>query len=110
MSFAAVLERLRKVENPYPGMRPFETEEAHLYYGRDPQIAELLRRLERHRFLAIVGVSGSGKSSLVLAGLIPALTRRAPWRIIRMRPQADPYSELSSAASLDPATLRASSF
>ena len=75
MSFAAVLERLRTLENPYPGLRPFDTEESHLFFGRDQQVGELLARLERNRFVAVVGVSGSGKSSLVRAGLIPALDR-----------------------------------
>jgi WD40 repeat protein len=59
MSFAAVLERLQRVENPYPGLRPFEADEAHLFYGRDPQVAELLERIEKHRFLAVVGVAWS---------------------------------------------------
>ena len=73
MTFAAVLERLDKFTNPYPGLRPFETGESHLFYGRDQQIGELVTRLERDRFVAVVGVSGGGKSSLVRAGLIPAL-------------------------------------
>jgi len=68
MSFAAVLERIGTVQNPYPGLRPFETEEAHLFFGRDQQIAELVARLQRSRFVAVVGVSGGGKSSLVRAG------------------------------------------
>ena len=73
MSFAAILERLTSLENPYPGLRPFATEEAFLYFGRDQQILDLLDRMARNRFVAILGLSGSGKSSLVRAGLIPAL-------------------------------------
>ncbi len=68
MNFAAVLERLAKLENPYPGLRPFETEEAHLFFGRDQQVLDLLDRLRRGRFVAVMGLSGSGKSSLVCAG------------------------------------------
>ena len=45
MSFAAVLERLTKLENPYPGLRTFETSEAHLFFGRDQQVLDLLDRL-----------------------------------------------------------------
>ena len=60
--------------NPFQGLRSFEREQAPLFFGRDEQIRDLLGRLEMHRFLPIVGVSGSGKSSLVRAGLIPALT------------------------------------
>jgi hypothetical protein len=75
MSFAAVLERLTKLENPYPGHRPFDTGEGHLFFGRDQQVLDLLDRLARNRFVAVLGLSGSGKSSLVRAGLIPALYR-----------------------------------
>src|SRR5260370_27315084 len=48
----------------YPGLRPFDAEDALLFFGRDTQTDELLRRLDDTRFLAVVGLSGSGKSSL----------------------------------------------
>src|SRR5262249_16814322 len=118
MSFAAVLERLKKLENPYPGLRHFETEESHLFFGRDQQIAELVSRLERNRFVAVVGVSGSGKSSLVRAGLIPALERSrvgeagTRWRIVVTRPAGAPFERLAAdllKKGLDASTLRHSS-
>ncbi len=118
MSFAAVLARLQQIENPFPGLRPFDTSEAHLFFGRDQQIAELLNRLERHRFVAVVGLSGSGKSSLVRAGLIPALRRgpiaeaKARWRIVVMRPAGAPFASLASELkrqAFDPQGLRQSS-
>jgi ABC-type Mn2+/Zn2+ transport system ATPase subunit len=59
--------------NPYPGLRTFEKDDAHLFFGREKQVQELVALLARHRFLAVVGVSGSGKSSPVKAGLPPAL-------------------------------------
>jgi excinuclease UvrABC ATPase subunit len=59
--------------NPFPGLRPFEPDEDHLFFGRETEIDELLRRLRTTRFLSVVGASGSGKSSLVRSGLIPAL-------------------------------------
>ena len=59
--------------NPFPGLRPFETDEYNLFFGREGQSDELLARLGRTRFLAVVGTSGSGKSSLIRAGLIPAI-------------------------------------
>ena len=58
--------------NPFPGLRPFEAEEDHLFFGREKEIADLVRRLGSHRFLSVIGTSGSGKSSLVRSGLIPA--------------------------------------
>ncbi len=76
----------------YPGLRPFEAEDALLFFGREEQTDELLRRLQDTRFLAVVGLSGSGKSSLVRAGLLPALHRGhlseagSHWRVSVMRP------------------------
>jgi hypothetical protein len=63
---------------PYVGLRPFTEAEALLFFGRDAHVRDLLSKLERRqRFLAVLGASGSGKSSLVRAGLIPALHRGA---------------------------------
>ena len=63
----------RQLFNPFPGLRPFGAEEDYLFFGREEQTRELLQLLRTHRFLAVVGTSGSGKSSLVRAGLLPAL-------------------------------------
>ena len=60
-------------EPPYKGMAYFDEADAPLFFGREALTAELLGRLHEHPFLAVVGASGSGKSSLVRAGLIPAL-------------------------------------
>ncbi len=62
-------------ENPYKGLRPFEHADAANFYGRDDLIARLITRLSetKARFLALIGPSGSGKSSLVRAGVLPAL-------------------------------------
>ena len=59
--------------NPFVGLRPFEADEAMLFFGRDEQTLELLERLSQNRFLAVVGSSGCGKSSLVRAGLLSKL-------------------------------------
>ena len=89
--------------NPFPGLRPFESNETHLFFGRDGQSEELLRRLKRTRFLAVVGTSGSGKSSLVRAGLLPALqgglmaSAGSDWRIAILRPGSDPIGNLARA-------------
>lgn len=88
---------------PYPGLRPFETEENFLFFGRDGQSNELLRRLRSKRFLAVVGPSGSGKSSLVRAGLLPDILggmmagTGSHWRITIMRPGGNPIGNLAEA-------------
>ncbi len=89
--------------NPFPGLRPFKENESDLFFGRDSQRTALLRRLRRSRFVAVVGTSGSGKSSLIFAGLLPALrgglrTRfGSSWRVAVMRPGARPIARLTTA-------------
>jgi WD40 repeat protein len=75
--------------SPYPGLEPFGEEDAGVFFGRDAETRELLDRLsptvahEAHRFVAVVGPSGSGKSSLVHAGLVPGLARqRRRWVVL----------------------------
>ena len=60
---------------PLPGLRPYEAEDAAFFFGSDAQVGELVGRLRVSRILAVVGTSGSGKSSIVRAGLLPALHR-----------------------------------
>ena len=101
--------------NPFPGLRSFESDETHLFFGRDGQSDDLLRILSRHRFVAVVGTSGSGKSSLVRAGVLPALQSGfmagagSSWRIATMRPGANPIDNLANAinnsASASPGEL-----
>ena len=62
-----------KTESPYPGLRTFQEHESAYFFGRDNQIKEIVKRLRNNRFVAVIGGSGSGKSSLVLAGAIPEL-------------------------------------
>ena len=95
---------------PYPGLRPFRPDEADLFFGRDEQIDELLGRLGRSRFLAVVGESGCGKSSLILAGVIPALetgllnSAGTEWLVASMRPGSKPMQNLA-AALVDSGTI-----
>ena len=92
----------RPLKNPFPGLRPFETEEYRLFFGREGQSDELIARLSRARFLAVVGTSGSGKSSLIRAGLMPALRggmmkgAGSGWRIAVMRPGGNPIGNLAA--------------
>lgn len=89
--------------NPFPGLRPFWTHEKYLFFGREAQTAEMLQRLRQVRFLAAVGPSGSGKSSLVRAGLIPELhggmmaKTGSRWEVLVMRPGSDPLGQLAGA-------------
>jgi tetratricopeptide (TPR) repeat protein len=99
--------QFERTGNPFPGLRPFETDEYNLFFGREGQSDELLARLGRTRFLAVVGTSGSGKSSLIRAGMIPAIYgglmpgAGSDWRIAVMRPGHDPVGNLAHALSLD---------
>ncbi len=92
--------------NPFPGLRPFEADEDHLFFGREPQVDELLRRLRFNRFLSVVGTSGCGKSSLIRCGLIPSLhgglmvKAGTSWRISVMRPGEDPLGHLAAALAV----------
>jgi signal transduction histidine kinase len=88
---------------PYPGMRPFRPEEAHLFHGRDVEIGEMARRLRHQSFLYIIGPSGVGKSSLVLAGLVPLLRTHPDWMVRQLRPGGRPMESLTQALA-DPAT------
>ncbi len=89
--------------NPYVGLRPFQTEDSRYFFGRDEQVGELLEILHEHRFLPIVGGSGSGKSSLVRAGLIPMLRAgflvgtRDHWIVATLRPGAAPFRNFAEA-------------
>ena len=97
---------LTEMDNPYKGLRAFGEGDAQDFNGRESLIQQLLIKLgdtgELSRFLTIVGPSGSGKSSVVKAGLIPALRRGAlpgseNWFIIEMMPGAHPLEELEAA-------------
>lgn len=89
--------------NPYVGLRPFDRSDSFYFFGRRDQTAELLESLDKTQFLAVVGSSGCGKSSLIRAGLIPALLggflveERARWRIGVMRPGDSPLRNLAAA-------------
>jgi energy-coupling factor transporter ATP-binding protein EcfA2 len=92
-----------KTANPYVGLRPFEQEDSLYFFGRREQTAALLEQLHRSRFLAVVGSSGCGKSSLIRAGLIPSLLggflveERDAWQIAIMKPGDAPLHNLAAA-------------
>jgi hypothetical protein len=91
-------------ESPFPGLRPFEVGESDRFFGREDDIFELLSRLRHMRFLAVVGASGCGKSSLVRAGLIASLAEGAlpgRWRVAILRPWQSPVAQLAAALGAD---------
>lgn len=86
---------------PFPGLRSYTSAEQEIFYGRDRQLDELLRKIRSNRFLAVVGNAGSGKSSLVRASLVPKLEdgfagqAGQNWRIAICRPGNNPIGNLS---------------
>jgi WD40 repeat protein/class 3 adenylate cyclase len=106
------------VPNPYKGLRAFQEADAPDFFGREALVERFLGRMAEEgplcRFLAVVGPSGSGKSSVVRAGLVPALrqgrlTGSDRWLVVEMLPGAHPLEELDalllSVAAKPPATL-----
>ncbi|MCW5861942.1 MAG: protein kinase [Anaerolineae bacterium] len=106
-SLPATLQELPPiVGNPYKGLLSFNELDAGHFYGRETLTRQLVARLagegQSRRFLAVVGPSGGGKSSLVKAGLVPALRGGAipgsqKWFIVDMIPGARPFEELEAA-------------
>ncbi|MBI9068392.1 MAG: hypothetical protein JEZ09_13945 [Salinivirgaceae bacterium] len=91
--------------NPFPGLRPFSTDESHLFFGREGQSQEVLKFLAENRFIALLGTSGSGKSSLMYCGVIPILQggfitkAGVNWKIITSRPGQSPVRNLAISIS-----------
>ncbi len=89
---------------PYKGLLAFQPEDADIFFGRDEDVAALLSRLASQHLLAVVGASGSGKSSIVRAGVLPALRRgalagSARWPIAILAPGPHPVTELAAAVA-----------
>jgi len=103
---------------PYPGLRSFGTGDAAWFHGRDPEVTDLLVRLSGQLStggpLVVVGASGTGKSSLLVAGLLPALDRAAEtkWPRVVLTPGDRPVDTLAARLAgvihVDPATIAAS--
>ncbi|MFH0340853.1 MAG: hypothetical protein ACHBNF_01740, partial [Chromatiales bacterium] len=87
----------------YPGLRPFKREESDIFFGREQHVDQLLEKLGQHHFLAVVGTSGCGKSSLVKAGMLPALEAGflaqagAHWYVADLRPGHQPVWALATS-------------
>ena len=86
---------------PYRGLQTFDEEHAEYFYGRDGDIQRLIEKLKATRFLAVVGPSGSGKSSLVRAGVIPSIKKGVlpesdTWTVRVFTPGARPLTALAA--------------
>jgi WD40 repeat protein len=98
--------------NPFPGLRPFREDEEYLFFGRENQVDAMVDKLAATRFLAVVGTSGSGKSSLVNCGLRPALhgglmsSAGTSWRIAQFRPGSDSMQAMARALAEDGVLFR----
>jgi conflict system STAND superfamily ATPase len=89
-------------DRPFPGLRPFDEVDSDWFFGRSGEINDLLKRLRRVHFTAIVGPSGCGKSSVIRAGVLPALRDgylESSWSIATFRPGEQPLDNLASSVS-----------
>jgi WD40 repeat protein len=97
--------------HPFVGLRAFEEGEARLFFGRERETQELVGRLADTPLIMVVGDSGSGKSSLVKAGLVPAFRGGAladlggdqpdprRWHVVSLRPRGAPFDGLTEAVA-----------
>jgi DNA-binding SARP family transcriptional activator len=83
-------------EPPYQGLQYFDEADADRFFGRERLTAQLVRRLRAESFLAVIGASGSGKSSVVRAGLVPALKHGGATEVRILTPTAHPLAELTA--------------
>ncbi len=108
--FDEILSKVEKKdftgECPYKGLDFFEESDADLFFGREKLVEELVSRVKASRTVFITGASGSGKSSLVRAGLIPALkkggiktSKSNEWVYASMKPGREPFKSLATSLS-----------
>lgn len=97
-----IMEKTRPLVYPFPGLRPFEEDEEYFFFGRERPVTQLMSRLRSSRFLAVIGTSGSGKSSLIKAGVLPSIYRGfmagagSGWRVALFRPGDNPIGNLAA--------------
>ena len=90
-----------KKTNPFLGLRPFTPEECDLFFGRESESEKAFEKLLNNRFLSVIGVSGSGKSSLIHCGILPRVNnfgdKKDEWKVISFKPEVDPFYSLAEA-------------
>ncbi|MEB3283067.1 MAG: WD40 repeat domain-containing protein [Lyngbya sp.] len=82
---------------PYQGLYHFNPENAEYFFGREVFVEELFQYTETRNFIPVLGASGSGKSSVIFAGLVPKLVEAGRWQFTHFRPGNDPFNALAQA-------------
>lgn len=82
---------------PYRGLFHFGPDDAEFFFGREVFVTELLQATQNRNFIPVLGASGSGKSSVVLAGLVPKLQQKGNWKFTHFRPGNDSFHALALA-------------
>ncbi|MEM8720147.1 MAG: pentapeptide repeat-containing protein [Cyanobacteria bacterium P01_G01_bin.39] len=82
---------------PYRGLFHFRPNDAELFFGREQEVAELVQATHTKNFIPVLGASGSGKSSIVFAGLVPKLIAQGSWQFTYFRPGDEPFHALAKA-------------
>jgi len=91
-------------ERPYPGLASFTRDDAEFFFGREAEVEMVWKKLQQSHLLGLIGPSGSGKSSFINAGVLPASPR--DWFCVRMAPSTDPFAALGRALLPDLETDR----
>src|SRR4029079_16645760 len=91
---------------PYQGLRPYISAERERFFGRAHVITKLVDQVKAHPLTAVLGPSGTGKSSLVAAGLVPVLRETGGWTVIETRPDAAAEDTLRDAIDVSAAPGR----
>lgn len=95
-------QKLRN-SNPFPGLRSFTVDESHLFFGREGQVDEVIEKLIKNKVVTVLGVSGSGKSSLIHCGVKPVLyggfmtEMGREWSVVPTRPGNDPIDNIAQS-------------
>lgn len=91
--------------NPYKGLAYFDESDSAIFFGREALAEKLTATLQQNNFLAVIGASGSGKTSVVRAGLVPALRREGKWIIHILTPTNRPLASLATQLTRDSASV-----
>ncbi|BCU13200.1 nSTAND1 domain-containing NTPase [Microcystis aeruginosa] len=92
-----IKQKEKELYCPYRGLDPFGTKDAKFFFGRDRYVKDLFDATQRRNFVTLLGASGSGKTSVVFAGLVPKLQEEGNWLFTHFRPGSDPFRALASA-------------